>query len=60
MYLLKIVIIGIGKVGTYVATQLLKDKHSLTLVDKDDRAYELAKSFDALSLCTAAAQAFRF
>ena len=45
-----IVIIGNGKVGLYLAEQLLKDKHRLTVVDNDEKALTEAESLDVMTV----------
>jgi len=45
-----IVIIGNGKVGSYLAGQLLRDKHKLTIVDSSEAALESADSLDAMTV----------
>ena len=40
MYGMKVVIVGIGKVGDALATRLLKEKHDVTVVDEDFQTVE--------------------
>ena len=47
---MNIVIIGNGKVGSYLAGQLLRDKHKLTIVDSSESSLEAAESFDAMTV----------
>lgn len=47
---MNIVIIGNGKVGSYLAEQLLRDKHRLTIIDMDEKAVEAAESLDAMAV----------
>lgn len=47
---MNITIIGNGKVGSYLADKLLRDKHKLTIVDCSDAAIEAADSLDAMTV----------
>ena len=40
MYGMKVVIVGIGKVGESLATRLLKEKHDVIVVDEDYQTVE--------------------
>ncbi|MFC2733089.1 MAG: NAD-binding protein, partial [Streptococcus mutans] len=37
---MKIIIIGCGKVGAYVAKQLLDSHHQVTIIERDQKRFE--------------------
>ncbi|MBQ5782117.1 MAG: Trk system potassium transporter TrkA [Oscillospiraceae bacterium] len=47
---MNIIIVGSGKVGFFLAEQLVKEKHDITIIDFEDEA--LGKAYDSLDIMT--------
>ncbi len=49
---MNIIILGVGSLGTYLANALSKEKHNVTVVDRDERALDaFAKNADVATIC---------
>ena len=47
---MNIIIVGSGKVGFFLAEQLVKEEHDITIIDLEDEA--LGKAYDTLDIMT--------
>ncbi|MBQ7816478.1 MAG: NAD-binding protein, partial [Oscillospiraceae bacterium] len=48
---MNIIIVGSGKVGSYIAEQLVREKHDVTIIDyKEETLRRLAETLDIMTI----------